>query len=165
MPFLQRIFAPFCAKFFSGIRSILEKNLTRNGIKKSKWKGYVCLWIGSWFDLAAVVYAYALHPDQVADFYDVFDFFDSEVSKLGDVHEAVLAREDFDEGSEFLDGDYGALVGFADGDFLGHAFDDLLGTLERFAVARVDVDGAVVFDVDFPCDGAPLPLLSRRRCL
>ena len=62
--------------------------------------------------------------------------------------ESVLARQDLDEGAELLDGNNGALVHLADGDLFDHALDDFLGALETLGIARVDVHGAIVLDVN-----------------
>jgi hypothetical protein len=45
----------------------------------------------------------AFHPDHFADLGDVFDPANPEVRQLRDVDETILARENFDEGTEFLD--------------------------------------------------------------
>ena len=100
------------------------------------------------FDFAAFIDADNFDVDHVADFDDVFGAFDAEVGELTDVAHAVFAWQDFDECAEFFDVHHGAVVGLADGEFLRHAFDDLLGAGHAVGVVRVDADAAVVVDVD-----------------
>ena len=100
------------------------------------------------FHAAFVVDADAFHPDHLADFRDVFRSFDAEIRQLGNVHEAVFAREDFDEGAEFFDRNNFAVIGLADFDLARHAADDFLRARHRFGIVRVDVYGTVVFDVN-----------------
>ena len=94
-------------------------------------------------DLALVIDADALDPDAVTDLHDVLDLVHAGVRKLRDVHEAILAGHHLDKGTEILDGNNGSLVHLVDGDLLGHALDDFLGTLEALGVVGVDVDEAV----------------------
>ena len=81
-------------------------------------------------------------------FDDVFGAFDAEIRQLGNVHQAVLARQHFDERAEFFHRDDAALIGLADLDFARHAADDFLRARHAFAGRGVDVHGAVVFDVN-----------------
>src|SRR5688572_30750174 len=99
-------------------------------------------------DAAFFVDAEALDPNFVAHFDDVFGLLDAEVGEFADVDKAVLAREEFDEGAEFLDGDDFAAIDFARLGFGGHAGDGFAGDLQTFGRDRVDVHGAVVFDVN-----------------
>ncbi len=66
---------------------------------------------------ALVVDADAFHPDHLADLGDVFRPINSEIGQLGNVNEAVLARENFDKGAEFFDRNDATVVGLADFDF------------------------------------------------
>ena len=100
------------------------------------------------FDPAFVVDPDALHPHHLADLGYVFRPIDPEIRQLGDVHEAIFARENFDEGAEFFDRDGPAMIDLADLHFLRHAADDFLRARHRFAARGVDVDGAVVFDIN-----------------
>ena len=61
----------------------------------------------------------------VANLDHVFDFLDAAARKLGDVTEAFLARQDFDEGTEFHQSGYLARVDFADFDFTDDVFNHL----------------------------------------
>ena len=101
------------------------------------------------FHAAFVVDADAFDPDHVANFDDVFGPFHAKIRQLGDVDEAVLARENFDERAEFFHRDDAALIGLADLDFARHAADDFLRARHAFAAGRVNVHRAVVFDVNF----------------
>src|SRR5208282_6217396 len=78
----------------------------------------------------------------------VLGLLDAEVGQLADVHQAVLARQELNERAELLDGDDLAAVDLADLGFGGHALDRVHRDLHAFGGDRVDVDGAVVFDVD-----------------
>ena len=68
------------------------------------------------FHAALVVDADAFDPDHLADLDDVFGPLHAEVGQLGDVDEAVLAREHFDEGAEFFDRDDATVIDLADFD-------------------------------------------------
>ena len=100
------------------------------------------------FDAAFVIDANAFHPDDVAYVDHVGDEVHAEVGQFGNVAEAVFARKDFDESAEFFDGYHAALIHFSDFDLFGHAIDDLFGASQAVAIVRVDVDGAVVVDVN-----------------
>src|SRR5450432_2263140 len=95
-----------------------------------------------------VVDADALHPNHLANLRDVFGAVDPEISQLRNVHQAVLARENFDERAEFFDRNDATVIGLADFHFPGHAADDFFRARHALAAGRVDVHGAVVFDVN-----------------
>src|SRR6476660_1585105 len=75
------------------------------------------------FHAAFVVDADALHPDHLADLGDVFGTIDAEIGQLGNVNEAILAREHFDERAEIFDRDDATVIGLADLDLARHAAD------------------------------------------
>src|SRR5215472_5317759 len=64
------------------------------------------------------------HPDYIANLDDVLHRLDSEIRQFGDVHQSVLAGQDFYERPELFDGDNSPVIGFADFDLFGHASDD-----------------------------------------
>ena len=68
------------------------------------------------FYAAFVVDADAFHPDHVAHLGHVFGSVHAEIRQLGNVDEAVLAREHFDERAELFDRDDAAVIGLADFD-------------------------------------------------
>src|SRR4029434_3741787 len=90
----------------------------------------------------------AFHPDHLANLRDVFSPVHSEISQLGNVDEAVFAREHFHESAEFFDRHDAPVIGLADLHFLRHATDDLLRAGHALAARRIDVNRAVVFDVN-----------------
>src|SRR5438093_1446372 len=100
------------------------------------------------FHPAFVVNADALDPDFVADLDDVLGLFDAEVGQFADVHETVLAREDFDEASEFFDRDDLSAIDFAHFDFRGHALDGFAGNLHALGGDGVNLHRTVIFDVN-----------------
>src|SRR5690348_1737124 len=55
----------------------------------------------------------ALHPDLVAHLDDIFGLLDPEVGQFADVHQAVLARQEFDKRAKFFDRDDFAAVNLA----------------------------------------------------
>ena len=61
-------------------------------------------------DAAFVVHADAFDPNGIADFDDVLGPVYAEVGEFRDVAKSILAGQDFDEGTELLDGDDRALV-------------------------------------------------------
>src|SRR6266545_1616969 len=92
--------------------------------------------------------AEALDPDFLAHLDDVLDHLDAEVGEFGNVDEAVLAGEEFDEAAKFLNGHHFAFVDLANLGFRGHALDFAPGDCHAFAAGGVDVHAAVVLDVD-----------------
>src|SRR5688500_18102346 len=78
------------------------------------------------FHPALVVDADALNPDHFAHLGDVFSAVDAEIGQLGNVDEAILAREHFHEGAEFFDRNDAAVIGLAHFDLARHAADDFL---------------------------------------
>src|SRR5439155_13814990 len=100
-------------------------------------------------DAPFFIHAQAFHQDFIAQLDDVLGLLDPEVGQLADVDQAVPAREKFDERPEFLDGDNFAAVDLADLGLGGHAGDGVAGNLHSLFGHRVDIDGAVVLDVDF----------------
>ena len=68
--------------------------------------------------------------------------------ELADVHQAVGARQDLDEGAELGDAPDDAHVELAHLGLGGQALDDVDRLLGRDAVGRRDVHGPVVLDVD-----------------
>src|SRR5438309_1847218 len=84
----------------------------------------------------------------VADVADLFHPLDAVVGELGDVDQAILSRQDLDEGAERHDAHDLALVDLADLDLVGEALDPVDGFLAPLLVDRGDEDTSVVFDVD-----------------
>ena len=104
-------------------------------------------------DAPALVDVKALDLDDVADLADAVHRLQELVAELGDVAEAVYAREDLDEGAEVLDPGDLALVDLA-GLGLGRDLADRpLGGLHRLLRRREDRDLAVVVDVDLRAGG------------
>ena len=62
--------------------------------------------------------------------------------------EAVFSREHFDEGAELFDRDDATVIRLADFDLARHAADYFLRARHAFRARRVDVHGAVVFDIN-----------------
>ena len=100
------------------------------------------------FHAAFFVDSEALGGDDVAFLDDVFNVFGAAFGEFGDVDESVLAGEHFHEGAELGDGNNLAGVNLAHFDLLEHALDHRLGALQTFRLGGVDVDGAIVLDVD-----------------
>ena len=100
------------------------------------------------FHAAFFVNSEALGGDDVAFFDDVFNVFGAAFSEFGDVDESIFTREHFHERAELGDGNNLAGVNLAHFDFLEHAVDHRLGVLQSFLLGGIDVDGAVVFDID-----------------
>ena len=100
------------------------------------------------FHAAFFIDAEALGGDDLAFFDDVLDVFGAAFGQFGDVDEAVLAGQHFHERAEGGDGNDLAGVDLAHFDFLEHALDHRLGALQTFRLGGVDVNGAVVLDVD-----------------
>src|SRR5437763_15490632 len=98
--------------------------------------------------MAFVIALDAFDPDGATGFDDVFGAFDPEVGQLRNVDESFLARQNFDKGAELFGGNNATLIGRADFNFLRHPADDFLRARHRFATGRVDVDRAVIFDVN-----------------
>jgi len=91
----------------------------------------------------------ALDPDFVAHFDDVLGLLDAEVSQFADMHQAVFTGQKFNERSKILDRNDLAAINLAYLCFGGHSHDCLARNLHSFLGHRVNVDGAVVFDIDF----------------
>src|SRR5206468_7684376 len=100
-------------------------------------------------DAALIVDADAFDPDFIADFDDVLRLLDAEVGQFANVHQAVLAGEDFHKTAEFLDRHHLAPIDLADLDLGGHALDGFAGNLHPFGGDGINLHRAVVFDVDF----------------
>src|SRR5476649_604748 len=60
----------------------------------------------------------------------------------------IFSWKHFDERAEFLDRDDATVIGLADFDLPRHAADDFLRARHAFGARRIDVHGAVVFDVN-----------------
>src|SRR5438477_12942164 len=101
------------------------------------------------FHAALVVDADAFHPDHFAHLCDVFGAIDAEICQLGNVHETVLARKHFDERAEFFDRNDTAMIGLPDFYLARHAADDFLRARHALRTRRVNVDRAVVLDINF----------------
>src|SRR5438874_4366175 len=101
------------------------------------------------FYATLVVDTDTFHPDHVTNFRNIFRSFYPEICVLGNVDEAVPARKNLDERAEFFHRDDAPLICLADLDLAGHAADNFFRARHRFAARRVDVDRAVVFDVNF----------------
>src|SRR5690606_24003124 len=89
-----------------------------------------------------------LDLDDIAFLKLVADPLHALVGDLRDVHEAVLARQNRDEGSEVHQANHLALVDPADLDLGGDHLDALFRCTPRSRVDRRDLDRAVVLDVD-----------------
>ncbi len=83
-------------------------------------------------DAALVVDGDDLDADRLAHLHFFADGFEEAIGELGNVAEAVLAGDDFDEGAEILDAGDLAVVDFADLDVFGEAFDFFAGLLGGF---------------------------------
>src|SRR5690606_6109188 len=99
-------------------------------------------------DLAAVVDLEDLDEDFLAFLQVVRDFLYTLLRDLRDVHEAVFAGEDRDEGAEVDDLRDFAFVDLADFRFRANRLDHFEGFVARGCVFAVDPDVAVVVDVD-----------------
>src|SRR6266404_6671067 len=77
---------------------------------------------------ALVVDTDAFDPNHVAHLGHVFGAIHSEIRQLGNMHQPILARKNFNERTEFLRGDHATLVGLTDLDFACHSADDFLRT-------------------------------------
>src|SRR5512135_155217 len=99
-------------------------------------------------DPVLVVDGDRLDEHRVADPADVGHAADVAVGQLADVHQAVLAGQDLDEGAEVLDRRDAALVDPADLDPFGHRLDLVAGGLGAGGVGARQRDDAVIFDVD-----------------
>src|SRR5436190_13371282 len=113
-------------------------------------------------DTAFFINAQAFDPDFIAHFDDVFGLLDAEVGELADVNEAVFAGQEFDKRAEILNRDHLAAVDLVDFGFGSHAHDGIAGDLHAFFGNRVDIDRAVVLDVDFAAGlfDQPLDILA-----
>src|SRR5437773_1377983 len=100
-------------------------------------------------DPSFVIDADAFHPDHVANVCNVFRTFHTEVRQLGNVHEPVPAWKYFDERAELFYGNDAALIGLADLNLARHSADDFLRARHRFAAGGVNVDRAIVLNVNF----------------
>src|SRR5574343_991388 len=78
----------------------------------------------------------------------VRDFLDALVGNLADVQQAVLARQQIDQGTEGQDLGDRAFVDLADFDFGGDLLDAALGLVGLGGLGGGDGDGAVFLDVD-----------------
>ena len=100
------------------------------------------------FHAALIVNQEYLHAHHVAELHHVADLLDVPVGELGDVAQAVLPGDDFDEGAKVLDGGDAAGVDGSDFDFRTEFFDFFEG-LFGFAFADGgDEDRAVLLDLD-----------------
>src|SRR5438445_2727856 len=84
----------------------------------------------------------------VADVAHLFHPLDAVVGELGDVDQAVLSRQHFDERTERHDPHDLAFVDLADLDLVGEPLDPVDGLLAALLVDSRDEDTAVVFHVD-----------------
>src|SRR5690606_3023674 len=99
-------------------------------------------------DATEVVDLDDLHLDHVADVHHVLDAVHALFGQLGDLHHAVLVREDLHERAEGHDPGDGALVDLADLDLLREALDLPDGGLHTRGVLAADEDRTVLLDVD-----------------
>ena len=74
---------------------------------------------------------------------------DSFVGKLGDVAEAFLSREDFNEGAEINDSLYSSMINLSTFRLFDDCHDKLLCFLSSCVVLTIDHDCSVIIDVDF----------------
>src|SRR5882724_7162552 len=96
-----------------------------------------------------IIDADALDPNDVANLGNVLRSFHTKVRELGNVHEPIPARENFDKRAEFFSRDNATLVRLADLYLTRHATDNFFRARHAFAARRVDVHRAVVLDVNF----------------
>ena len=99
-------------------------------------------------DAALLVHADALGSHDVAGLDDIFGVLDAALRELRDVDESVLAGQHFHEGAEGHRVHDLAGVDLADFHFGEHVLDHLLGAIERLLLRGIDVNRAVVLDVD-----------------
>src|SRR5689334_16923525 len=99
-------------------------------------------------DAALAVHFQHLHADHVAFLELVADALDALVRDLRDVHQAIAAREDRDEGAEVHQAHHLALVDAAHFDVRRDELDAPLRFAARLAADRRNLDGAVALDVD-----------------
>src|SRR5213595_3412285 len=100
-------------------------------------------------DSSFVIDADAFYPNDVADLRHVFRSFYPEIGQLGNVHQSIFARENFDECPKFLGRNNTALIGGADLNLARHSANNFLRPRHRFTTGRIDVNRAVVLDVNF----------------
>src|SRR6185312_6821279 len=99
-------------------------------------------------DAALPIHFQHLDPDHIAFLELVADALDTLFGDLRDVHQAVAARQDGDEGAEVHELDHLALVDAAHFHVGGDVLDALAGGFALRLVHRGDLDGAVVLDLD-----------------
>ncbi len=97
---------------------------------------------------ALFIHPQALHPNLVTKLNDVFGLLDAEIGQLADVHQAVFARQEFNERTKVLNRNDFAAIDLADFSLGAHADDGITGNLHALFRHRVDVDRAVILDVD-----------------
>src|SRR5436190_3650219 len=100
------------------------------------------------FHPALVVDPNTFYPDHLAHLGDVFRAVDPEIRQLRNMDEAIFPRQHFDERAEFLDRNDATVIGLAHFDLARHPADNFLRARHAFGAGRVDVDGAVIFDVN-----------------
>src|SRR5882757_3132756 len=91
------------------------------------------------FYAAFVVDADAFDPNHVANLDHVFGAVHSKIGKLGNVHQAVFAWENFNKRPELLRRDDASLIGCSYLDFAGHPADNFLRARHALASRCVDV--------------------------
>ena len=91
------------------------------------------------FYTAFVVDTDAFHPNHIADLDHVLSAFHSKIRELGNVHQAIFARENFNKRPELLRRDDASLIGLPDLDFARHPTDDFLRARHALASRCVDV--------------------------
>jgi len=90
----------------------------------------------------------ALDPNLIPEFDDVFGLFDPEVSQFANMNQSVFAGQEFHKSAKIFDRDHFAAVDLADFGFGSHAGDGVPGNLHSLGGNRVNIDRAIVFDVD-----------------
>ena len=98
--------------------------------------------------LAALVEAEEFHLHLVAFLDDVGGLLHAARRQLADMNETVLGAEEVHEGAEIHDLDDGALIDVADFGLRGDRLDPVDRGLDRLAIGRRHLHGAVVLDVD-----------------
>ena len=104
-------------------------------------------------DPAAIVNVDDFDRNLVAQGANILDFVDPVVGHLGDMHQAFLARHEFDESAKVLDRFDNAAVDLADFDFAGAGFNQALGIFHARAVACENFDRAVILNVNLGASG------------
>ena len=100
------------------------------------------------FDTTSVVNIDDLDLDDVSELQDFVDIAHESVSEFADMNHSVGAWCEFDECSEFLDGNDATFVDRSNFDLCSKSFDFSACLRCRFCVGAGDEDSSIFFDVD-----------------